>query len=69
MLHVEWDTAENCTIAVLTPEQADRELAPDVDCEQHVLLLGGDGGGALAVEGTPDQLKAFAERILATVGA
>lgn len=67
MLHVEWDEAASCKVSLLTPVEANAELRPDEDCEHSVLLLGGYGGGALAVEGTPEQLKVFARRILAVV--
>ncbi|WP_236788118.1 hypothetical protein [Amycolatopsis sp. GM8] len=66
-LHIEWDAARSCGIELMSAEQATRDLEAQEATTSPVLLLGGDGGGALAVEGSITELVAFAERMLAVV--
>ena len=67
-IHTEWDTATTCEIEVYTAEEANEELAPDEEVDApFVLTLGGAGGGCLAIEGTADELRAFAGKVLAAV--
>ncbi len=63
-MHTEWDEARSCAISTLARDTAneDLDLAGKVTAP-FVLALGGDGGGCLAVEGTAEQLRAFAARL------
>lgn len=62
-LHIEWDTA-TVEVRLLPAEQGLDELHPDAGIDSsHVLVLGGDGGGALAIEGDLDDLAAVGHRI------
>lgn len=64
-MHIEWDTAKECAIEVLDAAEANEDLRPDEEIEDgnHILILGGAGGGALAIEGTIGDLKRFAELV------
>lgn len=68
-LRVEWVTAD-CAVTVLTAADAEERLRPDelVDADL-VLLLGGASGGAFAIEGSAEDLRAFAERVRAQITA
>ena len=68
MIHAEWDTATDCEVEVITADEAIETLGADeVTTAPYVLVLGGAGGGCLAVEGTAAELRAFARRILSAV--
>lgn len=63
-VHTEWDEAKTCGVGATTAEDANTEWYLDGEVTQpYVLVLGGDGGGCLAVEGTRAELVAFAERV------
>lgn len=63
-IHTEWDTATECEVEVITADEAIETLGADeVITAPYVLVLGGAGGGCLAVEGTAAALRAFAARI------
>lgn len=66
-LHIEWDAAP-VEIRLLPAEQGLHELRPDAGIDSsHVLVLGGDGGGALAIEGGLDDLADVGHQIAAAV--
>lgn len=64
-VHTEWDVATECDIEVLTAEAAENALRPAaaIDHGSHVLVLGGAGGGCLALEGDLAQLAEFSDRV------
>lgn len=68
-MHTEWDVAKTCAIGAASREEANDEwsLGEEVTAP-YVLVLGGDGGGCLAVEGTREELIAFADRVRRAVG-
>lgn len=71
-VHTEWDVAATCQVEVASREEANDEWSLGEDEEvtaPFVLVLGGDGGGCLAVEGTREELIAFAERVRRAVHA
>ncbi|ALE76807.1 hypothetical protein FRP1_28860 (plasmid) [Pseudonocardia sp. EC080625-04] len=62
-LHIEWDTA-SVEVRLLPAEQGLDELHPDAGIDSsHVLVLGGAGGGALAIEGDLDALADIGHQI------
>lgn len=66
MIHVEWDVAETCDISAMTAADAEEELRPGEGINApFVVVLGGDGGGCLAVEGTREELIKFGQRVVA----
>lgn len=65
-LHVEWDTASEAGASIYTRDAAREEFGEDVNAP-FVLVLGGNGGGALAIEGTRDELVKLTEGILTAV--
>jgi hypothetical protein len=66
-MHTEWDTAIECAVTIL--EGSDVVAPGDPITAPYVLFLGGEGGGCLAVEGTAEELRAFAARVAAEVAA
>lgn len=69
-MHTEWDTAGECGVEVMTAADATETLWPDEPVEaSHVLVLGGAGGGCLAVEGSLTDLLNLASEIRTTVMA
>jgi hypothetical protein len=68
-MHVEWDGAATCDVTVMSRQEANAEgcwLGEPVDAP-FVLVLGGAGGGCLAIEGTAEALQALAADITAQV--
>ena len=69
-MHVEWDIARTCKIEILAAAEAEDVLHADYAVDgDYVAVLGGDGGGCLAIEGSRDQLTRLARALLATVDA
>jgi hypothetical protein len=69
-MHIEWDTATDCNVSTASAVEANADWSLDAEVvEPFVLMLGGAGGGALAIEGTRAELVALAGRILAEVRA
>jgi hypothetical protein len=69
-MHTEWDTATSCDYVALPTSRADEDLGlyPDEPYSAPaVLVLGGAGGGCLAIEGTKEDLIEFAEAVLRQV--
>uniref|UniRef100_UPI003F498CF7 hypothetical protein n=1 Tax=Pseudonocardia sp. CA-138482 TaxID=3240023 RepID=UPI003F498CF7 len=67
-MHTEWDVAATCCVGTYTASEAEEEFHADVHVESdYVLVLGGDGGGCLAVEGNRAQLISFSDRIRSAV--
>jgi hypothetical protein len=64
-MHVEWDKASEAGASIYTREAAQEEFGADDISAPFVLVLGGNGGGALAVEGTRDELIKLGEDISA----
>jgi hypothetical protein len=65
-MHVEWDTASTCEVTMAIPGE-DMPDGQNIDSDKWGLMLGGDGGGMLVVEGTPAELLAFAARVTEAV--
>lgn len=56
--------AATCEVNVYTREEAwDYEILPEEVLAPSVLVLGGSSGGVMAVEGTPEELCRFADRV------
>jgi hypothetical protein len=69
-MHIEWDTATDCNITTASAADANEHWALDASVDApFVLMLGGAGGGALAIEGTRAELAALARQILDDVRA
>lgn len=60
-MHVEWDTAEDCGVELVEPGTSLGDA--EVDQDAYGLVLGGSGGGALCIEGTVPELRAFVTRL------
>jgi hypothetical protein len=61
-IHIEWETATECEVEVMSGAEANNELHADEEVDApFVLVLGGLSGGALAIEGTTDDLNALAQ--------
>lgn len=67
-MHTEWAQATDVYVKAATADEhnAAGHLDQRVD-RSHALVLSGDGSGALAIEGTADELRAVAARIVAAV--
>lgn len=59
---LEWDEPDTCPVKIAPNYDVDTAIV-----EPYVLIIGGAGGGALALPGTAEQLLAFAQRLTATV--
>ncbi len=68
-IHTEWDTAATCQVHVRTADEAMQIHGTDEPAPSPVLVLGGDGGGCLAVTGTYTELLALVERIREAITA
>lgn len=71
-MHTEWDTATGFGFDVYTADEANESLTPGEEVTSpYVLVLGGAGGGCLAIEGTADELRAWIvkvhDHVMATV--
>jgi hypothetical protein len=62
-IHAEWDVASSCGVEVVGAGC----VIGDGKVGDTAVVLGGDGGGCLVVEGTPADVVQFAERVLSTV--
>jgi hypothetical protein len=59
-VHTEWDAASTASVQLAEPGDAGPEGQP---VDGWGLVLGGDGGGCLVVEGGPQELRDFANRV------
>lgn len=66
-LHLDGDHARTCDVAVVPPGDHAEDIGPGYDSGNHVLMLGGGGGGAFAIQGTVPELHAFARSIAAAL--
>lgn len=64
--HLEWATTADTSIALYRKGQEFAGYDEPITA-QYGLLLGGDGGGGLIIEGTQHQLHALATRILTLI--
>ncbi len=69
-MSIEWDVASTVAVTVLSAQSAEEDLHPDESIDApFVLVIGGDSGGAFALEGDLDDMRRVATRILAAVDA
>jgi hypothetical protein len=53
----------NCELAILTPSDDPGEYRLDLDDGNYALVIGNPWASAFAIEGSPDDLRAFAQRV------
>jgi hypothetical protein len=63
-MHVEWDTATSAGIELVHRGEALGDAQVD---SEAALVLGGSGGGALCVEGTLAELRAWARTLVDSI--
>lgn len=64
--HLEWATTSDTSIALYQRGQEFGGYEEPITA-QYGLLIGGDGGGGLIIEGTQQQLHALVTRILTLI--
>ena len=64
-MHTEWDVARTAELSLLDEQEAYDNLQPDAEIDySHVLVIGGSGGGCMALEGSLSDIETVGRRIM-----